>query len=291
MDNWGKKQTLAIVGIYHPPLGSTRNTPVRFIDQVSELVQYLFTNHKNLVLLGDFNIHVNKLDNQDTQAYLDTMEALGLEQHIDQQTHQLGNTLDLVYTETLEPFRVCHAFTSSYISDHCLVGIELQMKKQLVRAESSKTRSYRNFNPSDFEANFNNTSILEQDSFEQAVIELEKELTRTLDELAPLQDRRKKKKPSRPWYNATLREQRRIVRTRECIYNRDRQLHQWKAFTRERNRYTRMLEFQKRHYLVTKVEKATTDSKQLFQLVGTLLGHKEDNPLLEATSNSALAED
>ena len=80
------------------------------------------------------------------------------------------------------------------------------MKKQLVKAESSKTKSYKNFNPSDFEANFNNTSILEQDSFEQAVIELEKELTRTLDKLAPLQDRRKKKQPSRPWYNAILKE-------------------------------------------------------------------------------------
>ena len=116
---------------------------MRFLDQVSELVQYLFTNHKNLVLLGDFNIHVNKLDNQNTQAYLDTMEALGLVQHIDQQTHQLGNTLDLIYTESLEPIRICHTFTSSYISDHRLVGIELQMRKQQVRIDSSKTRSYR----------------------------------------------------------------------------------------------------------------------------------------------------
>ena len=254
---------------------------MRFLDDVSELVQYLFTNHKNLVLLGDFNIHVNKLDNQDTQAYLDTMEALGLVQHIDQQTHQLANTLDLVYTERLEPIRIYHAFTSSYISDHCLVGIELQMKKQLVSIEPSKTRSYKDFNHSDFNTSFNNDNILEQDSFERAVIELEKELTRTLDELTPLQDRRKKKWPSRPWYNATLKEQRRIVRTREQIYNTDRQPHQQKAFTRERNRYTRMLEFQKRHYLVTKVKEAMTDSKKLFQLVGSLLGHKEDNPLSE----------
>ena len=219
------------------------------------------------------------------------MEALGLVQHIHQQTHQLGNTLDLVYTESLQPIRIYHAFTSSYISDHRLVGIELQMKKQLVSIESSKTRSYKDFNPSDFNTSFNNDNILEQDSFEQAVVELEKELTRTLDELAPLQDRGKKKQPSRPWYNATLKEQRRIVRTRERIYNRDRQPHHWKAFTRERNRYTRMLEFQKRHYLVTKVEEATTDSKQLFQLVGSLLGCKEDNPLPEATRDSALAED
>ena len=101
--------------------------------------------------------------------------------------------LDLVYTENLEPIRIYHAFTSSYISDHRLVGIELQMKKQLVSIESSKTRSYKDFNPSDFNTSFNSDNILEQ-----AVIELEKELTRTLDELAPLQDRRKKKQPSRP---------------------------------------------------------------------------------------------
>ena len=73
-----RNKTLTIVGVYHPPLGTTRNTPVRFLAKGSELVQYLFTNHKNLVLLGDFNIHINKLDNLDTQAYLDTMEAQGL---------------------------------------------------------------------------------------------------------------------------------------------------------------------------------------------------------------------
>ena len=76
---------------------------MRFLDQVSELVQYLFTNHNSLVLLGDFNIPVNKLDDQDTQTYIDTMEALGLVQHIDQQMHQLGNTLDLVFMESPEP--------------------------------------------------------------------------------------------------------------------------------------------------------------------------------------------
>ena len=190
-----RNKTLTVVGVYHPTLGTTRNTPVRFLAQVSELVQYLFTNHKNLVLLGDFNIHVNKLDNQDTQSYIDTVEALGLVQHIDQQTHQLGNTLDLIYTESLEEY---HAFTSTYISDHHLVGIELQMKKQLTRIESSKTRSYKDFNPKDFEASFDNSTILEQVDFTLTVQELEKELTRTLDELAPLQDRRKKKQPSRP---------------------------------------------------------------------------------------------
>ena len=160
-----RNRILTIAGLYHPPLGNTRNTPARFLDQVSELVQNLFTNHKNLVLLGDFNIHVNRLDNQDTQAYIDTMEALGLVQHIDQPTHQLGNTLDLIYTESLEPILVSYAFTSNFILDHCLVGIDLQMKKQQVRIESSKTRNYKNFSTSSFETSFNDSTILEEDNF------------------------------------------------------------------------------------------------------------------------------
>ena len=150
-----KNRILTIAGLYHPPLGNTRNTPTKFLDQVSELVQCLFTNHKRLVLLGDFNVHVNRLDNQDTQAYIDTMEALGLVQHIDQPTHQLGNTLDLIYTESLEPILVSYAFTSNFILDHCLVGIELEMKKQQVRIESSKTRNYKSFSTSSFDTSFN----------------------------------------------------------------------------------------------------------------------------------------
>ena len=164
-----RNKILTIAGLYHPPLGNTRNTPARFLDQVSELVQYLFTNHKNQVLLGDFNVHINRLDIQDTQAYIDTMEALGLVQHINQPTHQLGNTLDLIYTESLEPIPVSHAFTSNYISDHCLVGIELEMRKQQVRIESSKTRNYKNFSTSSFETSFNDSTILDQDNFELAV--------------------------------------------------------------------------------------------------------------------------
>ena len=40
--------------------------------------------------------------------------------------------------ESLKLLKVYHAFTSMYISDHRLEGIELQMKKQLTRIESSK---------------------------------------------------------------------------------------------------------------------------------------------------------
>ena len=53
-----KNRRITIIGIYHPLIGTTTsNTHVNFLEEVSQLVQYFITNHQNLVLLGDFNIH------------------------------------------------------------------------------------------------------------------------------------------------------------------------------------------------------------------------------------------
>ena len=111
------KQVITILVIYHPPIGNAGNTHTRFLDQVSELLQYSITNYKNLVVLGDFNIAIQDLGNLDSQTYKDTMEALGLTQHIGYATHQLCNTLDHIYTESINALEVRHSFLGEFLSD------------------------------------------------------------------------------------------------------------------------------------------------------------------------------
>ena len=99
-------------------------------------------------------------------------------------------------------------------------------------------------------------------------------MTRALDELTPLEDRGKQKRKSRPWYNSQLLEQRKVTRNRERAFIKYREDHHWRAFSRERNRYNRILEFNKRHYIITKVSESTNGSRQLFKFVGNLLGKR-----------------
>ena len=80
-------------------------------------------------------------------------------------------------------------------------------------------------------------------------------------------------------------------RNRERAYIKYRENHHWRAFTRECNRYNRMLDYNKRHYLVTKVNEANKDSKQLFRALNSILGNKNEKPLPTGTTNSQLAED
>ena len=52
-----------------------------------------------------------------------------------------------------------------------------------------------------------------------------------------------------------------------------------------------MLDYNKRHHLVTKIDKANKDSKQLFRALNRKLGKKDENPLLTGTTNGQLVED
>ena len=139
---------------------------------------------------------------------------MGLNPHIIEPTHQLGNTLDLIYTESIEVGKVLHAFKGDYILDHRLAELRTQQKK----AESTSHRNYKGLNLDNFRKEFNNNRILEKDNLEEAFTEFKEEMTRTLDELTLLEDRGKPKRKSRPWYNSQLLEQRKVTRNRERAF-------------------------------------------------------------------------
>ena len=58
--------------------------------------------------MGDFNMHIDNMENPDAQVFLDMIMAFGLENHVAFPTHRSGHTLDLVITECVSPVSVCH---------------------------------------------------------------------------------------------------------------------------------------------------------------------------------------
>ena len=83
-----------VLAIYHPPASTQYKTSNSdFIDQLTHLLTTIGSENTNIVLLGDFNLHIDNPDNPDADQLIATLEAFGLEQHIKFQTHQLGHTL------------------------------------------------------------------------------------------------------------------------------------------------------------------------------------------------------
>ena len=125
-----KNKPIHIIRIYHPPPSMTNNTSnAMFVDDLTELITKRVPNQQNAVILGDFNIHMDKLEDNGAITLNNTIEAIGLKQHISGPTHKVGNTLDLIFTKIMSELKTKTHSKHALISDHCIVSIEVNISK------------------------------------------------------------------------------------------------------------------------------------------------------------------
>ena len=99
------------------------------MDDITSLLIEKLPNLNNVIILADLNINTIETTCADDTIFNNTMATLRLEQHIHSPTHKLGNTLDLIFTQLHGEAKMTNATTHGYISDHCMVSINLQLHK------------------------------------------------------------------------------------------------------------------------------------------------------------------
>ena len=72
-----------LLGVYHLPVGRQQGkTNSIYIDDLTELLTEVVSNHNNLIMLGDINIHLNELEDADAKMLCDTLKTFNITQHI-----------------------------------------------------------------------------------------------------------------------------------------------------------------------------------------------------------------
>ena len=134
---------LRIVVIYRPPYSV--NHPVSanvFLTEFSEYLESLVLCKEQLLITGDFNIHVDDANDVEGKRFLDMLTSFGLNQHVNQPTHCNGHTLDLIVTRMSESLVTRTPLVHHFISDHAAVLCWLDSAKPCL---SVKTVSFRKF--------------------------------------------------------------------------------------------------------------------------------------------------
>ena len=117
-----KHDTITVVVVYHPPYSTQHPiTNAIFIDEITEWLLHVLTNHNNIIFAGDLNLHVNDESDMDTSVFIDTKEAIGLQQHVTYPMHKSDNILDLVFTKLITQICIKDLSYGSFLSDHCTV--------------------------------------------------------------------------------------------------------------------------------------------------------------------------
>ena len=86
-----------------------------------------------MLTLGDFNTHIDDLEDVDWCLLQDTINAFNLKQQVNIPTHNLCHILDLIITENSDEYEVEKIFPGPLLSDHWFITIQLTEHKPKVQ--------------------------------------------------------------------------------------------------------------------------------------------------------------
>lgn len=136
-------RSLKLVVIYRPPpSGKNRLRNADFIQEFTNFMEPYVVSPGHLLVVGDFNIHVDDPSNVTTVQFTDLINTLDIEQHVQQSTHLAGHILDLMLSPRSETV-VISTETSTLVTDHMWVHCVVNLSKPPVVRNSVTYRKYR----------------------------------------------------------------------------------------------------------------------------------------------------
>ena len=264
--------------IYRPDKKSTIKV---FNDDFTDFVSKLSCFNKPIILMGDFNIHLNK-SSQDVSNFLEILDIFDLKQFVSSPTHRHGNILDPVISS--DPINSLEIYDlTSTISDHFLLKFKCNFHSVDCNTPTSLQVSYRKMDQINTLSLKNDLASslppLENhpDSPDAILQSISEPLKSTLDLHAPLITRNVRYRPQTRWFTDELRTKKRLRRScerrlhsalRRNLPNTQQLRENLKTATRT---YFHSMELARHNHSKTQISNSSNKPKALFQVVDKLL--------------------
>ena len=136
------------------------------------------------------------------------MAALGLQQHVQGLTHKMGNTLDQIFSQLETQLMVTGTATHGFVSDHCMVSIELSLKKSTPSIVRKVIRDCSKITPQNFTEGYTTPYYSQNTTLDEAYHLFEEELLKALNQVAPLRTIKCTDRQKHPWHNRFIKSRR-----------------------------------------------------------------------------------
>ena len=130
-------------------------------------------------------VHVELNDNPKVQLFIDSMEALGLDQHVNFETHDKGHILDHIYTPEVSNIKIPECYSGMFIPDHPLITCALSIVKDEVATKTIPSKCFKKLNINDFHTKNNFDDLSDSDHLDYLVNKIDKQTTEVLKQLVP----------------------------------------------------------------------------------------------------------
>ena len=170
-----------------------------------------------MIVRGDFNVHINDENNNEAGIFEDTITAPGFNQHVTFPIHQEGNILDLVFMETCNSIKVKSCRPGPILSDHTAVDIVMAQPSQPIQRKLIKYKKLKDIDTNQLNRDLE-VSDTDTGSIDDMVEDLESKLLQALNKHTPEITKTVTVRQIIPWYTDKIKEQKRRVCRRECVW-------------------------------------------------------------------------
>jgi len=112
---------IIMLNVCRPGSAQQRRLAALFFDELASILEVLVLHSCPVVIGGDFNIHIQVINNPDTRCLCQLMSSFDVIQHVHEPTHRCGGTSDLVMTFAVCEVNAVSVDPTGIISDHLLV--------------------------------------------------------------------------------------------------------------------------------------------------------------------------
>jgi len=127
-----------LLGVYRP--GSQALLEL-FFDELSAVFERLLAYNCPVVACGDFNVHVDHIDDVNAVRLEQLLQSFGCIQHVTEPTHNAGHTLDIVITRN--DTEISDLRVGAMVSDHALLRFRLCVRKSCAKTLVVTSRAWR----------------------------------------------------------------------------------------------------------------------------------------------------
>ena len=257
--------------VYRPPTSKkNKQSPATFLQDISSLIERLLSTNQRIFLVGDFNLHVDNIQNHSSATFLETLDAFGLVNHVTTPTHRSNHTLDLLISRKDEKLVSNVTTADSLPSDHSIVMCCLQTARPAAIYKITRSRSLKTINLDDLRHDVETSELVQNpsDGTNELSAQFYRVLRAILDDHAPEKERKVILRPHAPWYSEALqkmkRERRRCERKMiKSSLQVDKDIYQTKCKV-----YNEQINQAKNQYIQAKI--SDCDQKDLFHVVRQL---------------------
>uniref|UniRef100_A0AAR2M4G4 Reverse transcriptase domain-containing protein n=1 Tax=Pygocentrus nattereri TaxID=42514 RepID=A0AAR2M4G4_PYGNA len=269
------KHSFLLITIYRPP-----GPYSQFLQEFSEFLSSLITFSNKILIVGDFNIHIDNPHDTLSKAFISIIDSMGFTQIINGPTHHLNHTLDLILTFGVDIDNLAILPQSTAVSDHYLISYKIQFSGNMRSSPCYQVkRTITSSTAGSFIRNLPQLSTSVSCPSDPTELDtmtkfLEDTLRSTLDSVAPLKSKIVRQKKLAPWYNDHTRTLKQTARQLERKW-RLTKLEVFQSVWKESLiHYRRALTAARSAYLSSLIENNKNNPRLLFSTISKLTENK-----------------